>query len=82
MLGAVYGALLVNFAKTTLSESFPQLWLLGLGALFIAVVVIFPDGLAGLYRTWIDPQVDRLLGRKKSEIAAAIPPAELTETSR
>ena len=82
VLGAVYGALLVNFAKTTLSESFPQLWLLGLGALFIAVVVIFPDGLAGLYRTWIDPQVDRLLGHKKSEIAAAIPPAELTETSR
>ena len=82
VLGAVYGALLVNFAKTTLSESFPQLWLLGLGALFIAVVVIFPDGLAGLYRTWIDPQVDRLLGSKKSEIAAAIPPAELTETSR
>ena len=82
VLGAVYGALLVNFAKTTLSESFPQLWLLGLGALFIAVVVIFPDGLAGLYRTWIDPQVDRLMGRKKSEIAAAIPPAELTETSR
>ena len=82
VLGAVYGTLLVNFAKTTLSESFPQLWLLGLGALFIAVVVIFPDGLAGLYRTWIDPQVDRLMGRKKSEIAAAIPPAELTETSR
>ena len=82
VLGAVYGALLVNFAKTTLSESFPQLWLLGLGALFIAVVVIFPDGLAGLYRTWIDPQVDRLLGSKKSEITSAIPPAELTETSR
>src|SRR5690606_30271415 len=26
LVGAVYGALLVNFAKTYLSESFPQLW--------------------------------------------------------
>ncbi len=81
VLGAVYGALLVNFAKTTLSESFPQLWLLGLGSLFIAVVVLFPDGLAGLYRTWIDPRIDRLFGRSKCQIANAIPPAELTETS-
>ena len=36
ILGAVYGTLLVNFAKTSLSESFPQLWLFGLGGLFIA----------------------------------------------
>src|ERR1700727_338631 len=32
IFGAVYGTLLVNFAKTGLSESFPQLWLFGLGA--------------------------------------------------
>ena len=31
ILGAVYGTLLVNFAKTSLSESFPELWLFGLG---------------------------------------------------
>src|SRR6202140_2295964 len=36
IFGAIYGTLLVNFAKTGLSESFPQLWLFGLGALFIA----------------------------------------------
>jgi len=36
IFGAVWGSLLVNFAKTSLSESFPQLWLFGLGALFIA----------------------------------------------
>src|ERR1700683_2150179 len=39
IFGAVYGTLLVNFAKTGLSESFPQLWLFGLGALFIAVLL-------------------------------------------
>ncbi|MFK7859368.1 MAG: urea ABC transporter permease subunit UrtC [Granulosicoccus sp.] len=46
--GAVYGTLLVNWAKTSLSESFPELWLFGLGALFIAVVMVFPKGLAGI----------------------------------
>ena len=44
IFGAVYGTLLVNFAKTSLSESFPQLWLFGLGGLFIAVVLAFPNG--------------------------------------
>src|SRR6266404_2683123 len=49
ILGAVYGTLLVNFAKTSLSESFPELWLFGLGGLFIAVVLAFPNGLAGIW---------------------------------
>ena len=44
ILGAVYGTLLVNYAKTSFSESFPELWLFGLGALFIAVVMAFPNG--------------------------------------
>jgi urea transport system permease protein len=61
LLGAVYGALAVNWARTTLSEAFPELWLLALGSLFILVVVAFPDGLAGVYRKTFDPALDRLL---------------------
>ncbi len=45
VLGAVYGALLVNFAKTSFSEAFPELWLFAMGALFIGVVLAFPNGL-------------------------------------
>jgi urea transport system permease protein len=48
LLGAVYGTLLVNFGKTFFSESFPELWLFVIGALFIGVVMLFPDGLAGI----------------------------------
>jgi urea transport system permease protein len=48
LFGAIYGSLLVNFGKTYFSESFPELWLFVIGALFIAVVMIFPDGLAGI----------------------------------
>ncbi len=61
LLGAVYGALLVNLAKTTFSELFPELWLFGLGALFIAVVLAFPNGLAGLYEEHVAPRVEALL---------------------
>ena len=49
LLGAVYGTLLVNFGKTYFSESYPALWLLLMGGLFISVVMFFPNGLAGLY---------------------------------
>jgi urea transport system permease protein len=62
LLGAVYGAVLVNWAKTTFSEDFPNLWLFAMGALFIGVVLAFPNGLAGLYQTYIEPRLDRLLG--------------------
>jgi len=70
IFGAVYGTLLVNFAKTSFSESFPELWLLGLGALFIAVVLAFPNGLAGIWRDHVQPRIDRLLASRKPKDAA------------
>ncbi|HVL02598.1 MAG TPA: urea ABC transporter permease subunit UrtC [Dongiaceae bacterium] len=66
ILGAVYGTLLVNWAKTTFSESFPELWLLAMGGLFIAVVLAFPNGLAGLYQTWVAPRVEKWLTNLRS----------------
>ncbi|MEO0501744.1 MAG: urea ABC transporter permease subunit UrtC, partial [Pseudomonadota bacterium] len=67
IVGAVYGALLVNWAKTSLSESFPELWLLGLGGLFIAVVMLFPNGLAGIYTEHVEPRVAALFRRRAPE---------------
>src|ERR1700751_4163549 len=67
IFGAVYGTLLVNFAKTSLSESFPQLWLFGLGALFITVVLAFPNGLAGIWRDHVQPRIDRLISSRGSK---------------
>ncbi|GAB1257551.1 urea ABC transporter permease subunit UrtC [Aurantivibrio plasticivorans] len=57
ILGAVYGTLLVNWAKTTFSESFPELWLFAMGALFIGVVMAFPNGIAGLFQKFIEPKL-------------------------
>lgn len=55
LFGAVYGTLLVNWAKTSFSETFPELWLLAMGGLFIGVVMAFPNGVAGLYASYIEP---------------------------
>ncbi|MBL27092.1 MAG: urea ABC transporter permease subunit UrtC [Rhodospirillaceae bacterium] len=64
ILGAVYGTLLVNWAKTTFSEMFPELWLFAMGALFIGVVLAFPNGLAGLYNSYVAPYVKRLISAR------------------
>ena len=55
LVGAVYGAVLVNLGKTWFSESFPNLWLFLMAALFIGVVMAFPNGLAGLYDSHVKP---------------------------
>lgn len=63
LVGAVYGALLVNVAKTTFGETFPQLWLFAMGLIFIGVVLGLPNGLAGVYSQWVAPHVDKLMDR-------------------
>jgi len=55
LVGAVYGALIVNFGKTFFSERAPDLWLFLMAALFIGVTMAFPDGLAGLVDQKIKP---------------------------
>lgn len=62
ILGAIYGTLIVNFAKTTFSESFPELWLFAMGALFIGVVMAFPNGIAGVYQSHISPWLAKKFG--------------------
>lgn len=46
--GAVVGTLVVGFAKTFLSESYPEFWLFFLGGIYILVVLVMPNGLAGV----------------------------------
>jgi urea transport system permease protein len=45
--GAVLGAFAVNWIQSWLTTSYPDLWLLFLGALFMGAVLFFPDGVAG-----------------------------------
>ena len=70
LLGAVYGALLVNFGKTYFSESFPELWLYLMGGLFIVVVMYFPNGLAGIWDTHVKPRLQRLVRKPAASVSA------------
>ena len=78
LVGAVYGALLVNFGKTYFSESFPDLWLFLMAGLFIGVTMAFPDGLAGVWEKkvkpwWARKQAERLAIRAAVARDAATP---------
>ena len=66
LVGAVYGALLVNAGKTYFSEAAPDLWLFLMAALFISVVLVFPNGLAGLYESHVKPWLARRKAPKAS----------------
>jgi urea transport system permease protein len=67
LIGAAYGTLLVNFGKTYFSESFPEMWLFLMGALFIGFVMAFPNGLAGILKS------DRLLSIFRKPTPSSVP---------
>ncbi|MBI0434166.1 urea ABC transporter permease subunit UrtC [Roseomonas sp. KE0001] len=50
LVGALLGAFSVNALKTWLTSFAPDLWLFVLGGLFVAVTLLLPRGLAGLFR--------------------------------
>lgn len=52
LLGPIIGAIVVNGAKSSLSESFPLIWQYFLGAMFVGSVLLFPHGIYGSFR-WL-----------------------------
>ena len=50
LFGAVLGAIVVNYAKTYFTGAFPEIWLFGLGGLFILVTILAPQGIIGFFR--------------------------------
>jgi urea transport system permease protein len=74
LVGAVYGALLVNFGKTYFSESFPDLWLFLMAGMFLGVVLAFPDGLAGVYTQHVKPWLAKRFTRREKVNPPAAPP--------
>jgi urea transport system permease protein len=47
LIGAVLGAIGVNWIQSWLTTSYPDVWLLFLGALFMSVVLFIPEGVVG-----------------------------------
>ena len=74
LVGAALGAFGVNWMQSWLTTSYPDLWLLFLGGLFMGVVLFFPDGLVGaLART-----ATRMMRLTRSASSTATP----TESAR
>lgn len=75
LYGAIYGALLVSWAKTVFSEAYPELWLFAMGAIFIFVVLAMPRGLAGVFESHIEPRLKAMFGNRRK----LSPPVKLAE---
>jgi urea transport system permease protein len=62
LLGAVLGAVLINYAKSLISEQLPETWLFIQGALFLLVVTALPDGVVGWWRQGGPKQLAAMVG--------------------
>ncbi|MEO1002177.1 MAG: urea ABC transporter permease subunit UrtC [Cyanobacteria bacterium J06638_7] len=62
LIGAVLGALLINYAKSLVSEALPETWLFIQGALFLLVVTALPDGLVGWWRQGGPARIQAMVG--------------------
>lgn len=65
--GALLGAISINWLRSLLTGTYPRLWPIILGGLFVAVILLFPRGLVGL--------ASRSRGRSGGTRAAAAPGA-------
>jgi urea transport system permease protein len=79
LVGAVLGTLLVNFAKSLLSENFPEVWLFFQGGLFLLVVLVLPNGFVGLLRTQGLDYFRTLTGRKRLSTYPHLEDSEVEE---
>ena len=76
LVGAVLGAVSVNYGRSVLTNYFPELWPFILGGLFVLVVLLFPDGLVGMIR-----KGKSLLGQRKAAEGKSTVPGEKTAVS-
>jgi urea transport system permease protein len=69
LIGAIIGALLVNFGASSFSVKFPEIWLFFQGALFLIVVTVLPDGIVGWCNNKGIPLIKNILGIKPPVVA-------------
>ncbi len=73
LIGAMIGAVGINAARSVLTAHFPEWWPIILGGLFVIVVLLLPNGIAGLPR-----QLWNGLQRLRSRSTASPQPAPQT----
>jgi urea transport system permease protein len=77
LTGAVLGAILVNYAKTTFTTGMlAPYWLFLLGGLFVAVTLFLPRGIIGTIKHWQNERRARKDARSDAQAEPAPRPAE------
>ncbi len=74
LVGAIIGAVLVNFGKTWFTSAVPEFWLFALGALFIGVTLLLPNGVMGLFA--------KRAGKREAAVAIKDGPTSQTPASQ
>jgi urea transport system permease protein len=75
LTGAVIGAVLVNYAKTTFTTgALAPYWLFVLGGLFIAVTLFLPAGIVGTFRQWRARRLSNAAGKAEAAVSAVPDP--------
>ena len=69
--GALLGAVSINWLRSVLTGTYPRLWPIILGGLFVTVIMLFPEGLLG-----IGSRLQAVLARRVPLARAAAPAAQ------
>ena len=74
--GALLGAISINWLRSVLTATYPSLWPIILGSLFVGVVLLFPQGLVG-----VGKGLAKMLARKRIpvKVDGAAPASEIEE---
>jgi urea transport system permease protein len=72
LYGAVIGAFGVNWIQSWLTTSYPDIWLLFLGGLFMGAVLFFPDGIVGALGR-LGARARRLVTKRKDRASLDAP---------
>ena len=73
--GPVLGAISINWLRSVLTATYPRLWPIILGSLFVGIILLFPQGLVGL-----GTRFQALWGRRRPSLDA--PGPEVAEVIR
>jgi len=77
LVGAVLGAVVVNEAKNLISTEHPDTWTLIIGAMFVASVLLIPNGIMGIFKSgpaWLWRKIHRPTDAPERETEAHIKP--------
>lgn len=47
--GVIFGAIFFNVVQSSLTSDIPNAWILALGLMAVGIVLVFPDGIAGIW---------------------------------